>query len=80
MTARDRAWLTAAADRLDAQGHHELALQTRAEAAAPDAPTALPPVLRCDLCRVVVRDSTRIDAYGELGVDWVLCARCERSE
>lgn len=33
----------------------------------------------CDLCGMRVTSEARLDRYyGDLGVDWVICARCER--
>lgn len=74
------AWLEDAATELDARGDHALAAEARVEAAAlVAAPAPAPVVQHCDRCGVVVAGLARLAYYGDtLGVDWVLCARCDR--
>ena len=79
-TAREHAWLTDAAVQLDARGDHALASEARAEAAAVLVPVIVAPVVvRCDTCRKVVKGTRRLADYAALGVDWALCAGCEKA-
>jgi len=77
----NRAWLLAAADRLDAQGDHDLAREARAEAEIEASMILRRPVVHhCDMCGRSITSRSRIDKYADtLGVDWVLCRTCEQA-
>ena len=73
-------WLMEASDTLFSQGARILSFEARSEAIAllQAAPPAAPAIMRCEECYAVVKGEKRIAQYEKLGVDWLLCKRCEQ--
>lgn len=68
--------MTNLAEYLDAVGNTEGAAAVRNDIRMLSTPRAQAQ-LHCDACTTVVRSVRQINKYDQLGVDWLLCTKCE---